>query len=127
MIKIIRGKYGPKLLGPGTILNLDASDEQRLVKSNIAEYVLDASDDTINEDSEVDVKSMEELQKIRAKKELINYAESIGFHDLDEKTSRKDMIEAILNYQEEELDPDDQEEQIEPDASDEQECDIFGI
>lgn len=122
MIKIIRGKYGPKLLGPGTILNLDASDESRLVKSNIAEYVVDeSSDDTINEDSEIDLKSMEELQKIRAKTGLINYAESIGFHDLDKETSRKDMIEAILNYQEEELDPDNQEEQLESDTLKEQE------
>lgn len=107
MIEIIAGKYGPKLLGPGTKLNLDEAVEKRLVNGKVAIYINalkdnvldDAEDDT--EEPKVEIKSLEQLQKIRSKKELIQYAESVGLHDLLESDSKDSLVDAIANYLEE--------------------------
>lgn len=102
MVKLVVGRYGPKLLGPGTILNLDVDTERRLVKKNIAIYV-DCVDNYGNTEDKIEKKSVDELKKIRSKKDLIKYAESIGLHDLKEADSKDALFSAIANYQEENL------------------------
>jgi hypothetical protein len=107
MIKLIAGKFGPKLLGPGTILNLDSKDEKRLVDSKVAVYVNSGKQDSDEDEFEgngsddLELKTVEQLNKIRAKKDLIEYAESIGLHDLNEADSKESLVAAIVNYQEE--------------------------
>lgn len=103
MIKIICGKYGPRSLGPGTTLNLDKKTEARLVNRGVAVYLNEpnsGSDDSV-EGGGIKLKTEDELKKLKSKKELIKYAESIGQHDLEESNSKEKLISAILDYQEE--------------------------
>lgn len=106
MIKIIAGKYGPKLLGAGTILKLSRQDEERLVKRGIAEYCLDEEtslEETIKnldlEDDEV-FKTEDEIRAMK-KIELVEYAKEIGVENFDEESTKDIMIDSILNYIEE--------------------------
>lgn len=128
MVKIIHGYYGPKLLGPGTLLNLDSKEEEWLVEIGVAVKVTcdtanQKSDNAIQEENtsdseqnsietnqqegesgeeiEMDIKSKEELEKMRSKKQIIEYAESVGFHDLSEDMSKAELVDAVLNYLEE--------------------------
>lgn len=104
MIEIIRGKYGPKLLGPGTTLNLDDETEKRLVATGIAAYVSQSDDKQSSTDAEktaIVIKSPEEVKKLKSKKDIISYAESIGLHDLDDSQPKDFLIDSILNYMEE--------------------------
>lgn len=110
MIKIVNGYYGPNLLGPGTILTLSKEKEDRLIRNGIAvsvktEYENGSeeheSTNVHDEVLEIDVKSEEELRKLRSKKELIAYAVSIGLHGLNEDAMKEELIKAILNYIEE--------------------------
>lgn len=102
MIKLISGKYGPKLLGPGSVLNLSTEDEKRLVDRKVAVYINTDSNDEENDDTEqFEYKSIEELNKIRSKKDLIKYAEKVGLHDLDENYTKDSLVVAIANYLEE--------------------------
>jgi len=104
MIKLISGKYGPKLLGPGSILNLSEEDEKRLVNRKVAVYInSETNKDETNKDETDEIKylSVEELNKIRSKKELIKYAEKVGLHDLDENEPKDSLVDAIVNYLEE--------------------------
>ncbi len=102
MIKIIAGRYGPGLLGPGTILNLDDATEQRMVDRKVAEYI-DNSDlgTTSQNNNALILKTDDMIKKIKAKKDLIIYAESIGLHGLEEALSKDALVDAIINYQEE--------------------------
>ena len=105
MIKIIAGKYGPELQGIGTVLNLDADTEQRMVDRKVAVYinskgvVVDQNKDGVND--KIILKTADELKKIRSKKELIAYAQSIGLHSLEEALSKEALTDEIMNYQEE--------------------------
>lgn len=102
MIKLISGKYGPKLLGPGSVLNLSTEDEKRLVDRKVAVYInTDSNDEKIDENEQLEYKSIEELNKIRSKKDLIKYAEKVGLHDLDENDKKDSLVVAIANYLEE--------------------------
>jgi len=117
MVKIVNGFYGPKLLGPGTVLNLSEADEKRLTKTGVAVYcncktvsqkMRESNGNTNqenitvdNEEVEIEIKSEEELNKMRSKKELIEYAESIGCNGLDEDVRKDEIIAIILNYIEE--------------------------
>jgi hypothetical protein len=103
MIKLVRGRFGPKLLGPGSILNLDKSTEQRLVSSKVAVFVGEDDSEDHNADSEPGIKTADQIKKIRSKKGLVDYAASIGLHTLDEASSKESLIDAIINYQEEHL------------------------
>lgn len=100
MIRIVSGRYGPKLLGPGSVLSLDSCTEERLVKTKIAEYIENKNDDQDN-GSDIVFKTIEELQKVNSKKKLINYAESIGLHDLDESEPKDYLVNTIANFIEE--------------------------
>lgn len=90
-----------------------------------------------NEDSEEDfegfngdfsLKSVEEIRRIRSKKDADSYAASIGFDLGDyEKKSLKELQEEIINYQEEqEDDGDDEESNDDGDAQKDQESDDDG-
>jgi hypothetical protein len=106
MVKIIAGRYGPGLLGPGSVLNLDAATEQRMVERRVAVYInnsdadADQSDDGLN-NNKIILKTADELKKIRSKKELITYAKTIGLHSLEEALSKEALTDEIINYQEE--------------------------
>jgi hypothetical protein len=103
MIRLIAGKYGPKLLGPGTVLTLEKVDEQRLVDRKVAVFI-DASekDNKVVTDNVKPIKkTAAEIKKLKSKKELIKYAESIGLHSLEETLSKEALIDDIINYQEE--------------------------
>lgn len=104
MIKIIRGRYGPKLLGPGTILNLSQDKEESLIRRKIAIAIEESKEEMESEDElQYEIKSQEEIEKIRTKKELIKYAKSIGLHELQESDNKEVLVNAIINYQEENL------------------------
>lgn len=103
MIRIISGRYGPKLLGPGTVLNLDPSKEEILVKKKIAVYVGEIGETDTDDGKEAPFKTFEELKRMRTKKELIEYAQSIGLHTLEEEDKKEVLIDAIANYIEEHL------------------------
>lgn len=119
MIKIIRGKFSPELLGPGAVVTLDKSSEERLVKRNVAVYVgaeqhteLDEDEipfsykeeSAVNENEEQLEEDVflpeEEIQKM-SKDDLIMYGNSIGVDDLTDKMKKQELVDAILNYIEE--------------------------
>lgn len=112
MIQIISGKYGPKLLGPGSVVSLDDATEQRLVDRKVAVFINKTNDESNSGSSiltdnatkeNITVLSEDEIKKIKSKKELIKYAESIGLHDLKETDPKDTLIDAIVNYQEEQF------------------------
>lgn len=96
MIRLLRGRFGHNLLRRGEIVTLDFDYEAELVKRGIANYVNET-------DSETSTTYLSEfqLEKIKSKKKLMDYAESIGLLTLDEGTTLKQMVEMILDYQEE--------------------------
>lgn len=102
MIKLVRGRYGPKLLGPGTVLNLDEATEQRLVSSKVAVFIGDDADNH-NVNTDHGIKTADQIKKIRSKKGLVEYAASIGLNTLDEASSKESLIDDIINYQEEQF------------------------
>jgi hypothetical protein len=103
MIKLVRGRYGPKLLGPGAILNLDEATEQRLVESKVAVFIGEDGTDESKSGTEPGIKTADQIKKIKSKKGLIGYAKSIGLHTLNEEMSKESLINEIINYQEEHL------------------------
>ena len=103
MIKLTRGRFGPKLLGPGSVLNLDEATEQRLVKGKVAVFVGEDNADDPKTDTDLGIKTVDQLKKIRSKKGLVKYAESIGLHTLNEEMSMESLIDEIMNYQEEQF------------------------
>lgn len=106
MIKLIAGKYGPRLLGPGTVLNLDEAEEERLVKRKVAVYIGndESTDGDGNDKDELKILTVDQLNKFKSKKELIKYAESVGLHDLQEADKKESLVDAIANYLEENFD-----------------------
>nr|WP_295681143.1 hypothetical protein [uncultured Lachnoclostridium sp.]DAD78555.1 MAG TPA: hypothetical protein [Caudovirales sp. ctCiv1] len=118
MIKIIRGKYGNKLIPAGTILSLSAPEEQRLVNRKVAVFVcgnddthlqksgiaavnekVDVSDEDIETTkNEVEIWPEEKIRKLSSKKKIIEYAQSIGLVDLDETMGKDDLVDEVLNY-----------------------------
>ena len=96
MIKITAGKYGPKLLGKGTILELSQSEEERLVNRGVAEYC----DDIEGEKLEEVFKTEDEIRSMK-KSELIEYAKEIGVDGFDEESTKEIMVDSILNFIEE--------------------------
>ena len=97
MIQIIRGKAGSAV--KGDIAQFSEGTEKRLIDSGMARKVWQ------EEMSESDISepvflSVEELKKIRSKKDIIKYGASIGC-ELDNRMPFKDMVNEILNYQEE--------------------------
>jgi hypothetical protein len=103
MIKLVRGRFGPKLLGPGSTLNLDEVTEQRLVSNKVAVFVGEDGTDDNNPDTESGIKTAGQIKKIKSKKGLVEYAESIGLHTLNEEMSKESLIDEIINYQEEQF------------------------
>ncbi len=98
---------------PGSILPADISSadlaflkEKKFVElADVPKAVMDEDDD--DEFEELDpgeVKSVDEIRRIRSKKELAAYAVSIGY-DLGEwkDKSVKIIQEEIINYQEEQI------------------------
>lgn len=116
---------GGKEYGPGSILPPDISnDDLKFLKSKGFINPVDmTSDEEMNDDGteqmdenddfegfdEMDpsaFKSPDEIRKIRSKKDILNYALSIGL-DLGEganEKSLKDLQEEVINFQEEKLD-----------------------
>ncbi|MDF2908366.1 MAG: hypothetical protein K0R34_3687 [Herbinix sp.] len=103
MIKLVRGRYGPKLLGPGSVLNLDEATEQRLVSRKVAVFIGEDDAEDHKEDTGPIIKTAEQVKKIKSKKGLVKYAESIGLHTLNEGMSMESLIDEIMNYQEEQF------------------------
>ena len=103
MIKLTRGRFGPKLLGPGSVLNLDEATEQRLVNSKVAVFIGEDNTDDPKTDTDLGIKSADQIKKIKSKNGLIGYAESIGLHTLNEEMSKESLINEIINYQEEQF------------------------
>lgn len=106
MVELIAGRYGPKLLGPGSILNLDAKDEQRLVDRKVAVYIdrntsSEESTKTHVSNDKLPLKTIADIKKIKSKKELVMYANSIGLQSINEALKKEDIINTIINYQEE--------------------------
>ncbi|HAB59393.1 MAG TPA: hypothetical protein DCE48_01540 [Lachnospiraceae bacterium] len=140
MVKLIRGKYGPKLLCAGVVISMDEASEKRLVDRKVAVYVNpvtnskscdnaseedggdtqedsnvdlkengDSQEENTNqEDVVINAKSEEELGKMRSKKEIIDYAESIGLQGLSEDVKKDELIESVLNYIEENFEVEDE-------------------
>lgn len=131
MIKLIRGKYGPKLLCAGAVITMDEASEKRLVDRKVAVYVNPiTNENSCNNISEGDgnaslkengvtqeeiyqenititAKTVEELERMRSKKDIIEYAESIGLQGLSEDAKKDELIEAVLNYIEENFEVED--------------------
>lgn len=57
-----------------------------------------------NQEGEIEVFSESDLNKIRSKRELIEYAESIGLTGLEESAKKEELVNDILNYTEEHFD-----------------------
>lgn len=107
---------GGKEYQPGVILPADISAGDLLFlrskgfvePADIATVVTDAVDEAddffcFNESEPNELKSSEEIKKIRSKKELIKYAASIGLNlgnNSDEK-SLKELQEEVINFLEE--------------------------
>lgn len=140
MVKLIRGKYGPKLLCAGAVITMDEASEKRLVDRKVAVFVNpvtngnscdnaskedgadnqedgyvnlnengDSQEENTNqEDVVINAKSEEELGKMRSKKEIIDYAESIGLQGLSEDVKKDELIESVLNYIEENFEVEDE-------------------
>lgn len=121
MIKIVRGKYGPQMHCAGSVISLDEASEKRLVERKVAIYVEQDrvsdtcigknitsesinQDDKVNTNLEIDAKSEEELNKMRSKKEIIDYANSIGLEGLNEELKKDELVNSIINYIEENFD-----------------------
>ena len=107
MVEIIAGKYGPKLLGAGTKLNLSKQEEERLVHREIAKYCFDEDaslEENIKnflEDDEDEVLKTEDEIRAMKKLEHVEYAKEIGVDNFDEESTKDAMIDSILNYIEE--------------------------
>lgn len=114
---------GGKAYNPGTILPDDISSaDLAFLKSkkfvepaDVAPVFADEEDDLEDESGDFDgfnekvpdvLKSPEEIQKIRTKKDLAAYAKKIGLElggDFEER-SLKELQEETINFQEEKLD-----------------------
>ncbi|BBF41999.1 hypothetical protein lbkm_0681 [Lachnospiraceae bacterium KM106-2] len=110
MIEIVSGFFGPKLLGPGKILNLSEKEEERLVKTGTAVYVQKEThnDDKANdqhenkqtdqeEESDDFYLSEDEIKKMK-KEELVSYGTKIGVQDLDSSMRKDELEAAIINF-----------------------------
>lgn len=94
MIQIIRGQAGENK--KGDIVSLSKAVEERLINLGMAREMSE-SDISTGKEAFLDES---ELKKIRSKKEMMKYAQSIGC-ELDENDTLKDMLAAVLNFQEE--------------------------
>lgn len=108
---ITRGKeYRPGTILPPDISSVDLAflKEKKFVElADVPETVFDEDEEGFEGFDEVDpgaVKSADEIRKIRAKKDLAEYARSIGL-DLGEWNGKsvKVLQEEIINYQEEQI------------------------
>lgn len=110
MVRIISGFYGSLLeYKRGDIISLSQDEEKRLVERKVAEYVNETIDtsnkDVTVTDSELVTEddyflSEDEIRSMK-KQELINYATRIGVPNFDDKATNSIMIDAILNFIEE--------------------------
>ena len=103
---------GGKEYLPGSILPADiASSDFQFLKSKKFIEIVDVSEGSNEEfdedfegfdDEDIGLKSMEEIRRIRSKRDAAAYAVSLGL-DLGEyeKKSLKEIQEEIINYQEE--------------------------
>ena len=94
MIQIIRGQAGENK--KGDIVSLSKAVEERLINLGMAREMSE-SDISTGKEAFLDES---ELKKIRSKKEMMKYAQAIGC-ELDENATLKDMLAAVLNFQEE--------------------------
>ncbi|MDE7339728.1 MAG: hypothetical protein K2N80_04085 [Lachnospiraceae bacterium] len=101
---------------PGKVLPADISaDDLLFLKSKgfvepmdivtVATEIANEEDDFFgfNESEPDELKSSEEIKKIRSKKELVRYAASIGLNlgDGSDEKSLKELQEEVINFQEE--------------------------
>lgn len=98
MVKIIRGKAGSAV--KGDVVQLSEDVEKRLIHLGMAKEVTEEQMSDSDILPEPGCLTQEELKKIRSKKDMMNYAASIGC-ELDEGMSLKEMLNAVLNHQEE--------------------------
>ena len=98
MVKIIRGKAGSAV--KGDVVQFPEDVEARLIDLGMAKEVTEEEMSASDISAEPVYLTEEELKKIRSKKDMVNYGASIGC-ELDKKMSLKEMLNAVLNYQEE--------------------------
>lgn len=105
MIKITSGYFGSLLKHKrGDIISLSEEEEKRLVDRNVAQYVQQEDKKfSVVSESEPEDECFLGKDEIRAmkKQELIKYAETIGVPEFDVKSTNDAMIDAILNFVEE--------------------------
>lgn len=106
-----KGKeYRPGMILPADISSVDLAflKEKKFVElADVPEAVFDENEEGFEGFDEVDpgsVKSADEIRRIRVKKDLVEYARSIGL-DLGERNGKsvKVLQEEIINYQEEQI------------------------
>ena len=106
-----KGKeYRPGMILPADISSVDLAflKEKKFVDlADVPEAVFDEDEEGFEGFDEVDpgsVKSVDEIRRIRVKKDLVEYARSIGL-DLGERNGKsvKVLQEEIINYQEEQI------------------------
>lgn len=102
MVEIIRGIVGSAKKGDK--VSFSQFTEDRLVALGMARKVSEdeMSDSDICTSGSV-YKTEEELKQLRTKKNIQEYASAIGC-ELDESMPFKDMVNAVLNFQEEKMD-----------------------
>lgn len=113
MIRIINGIYGQEIgnrvkpVYPGDPpISLSAEREAELVKSGNAEYVkkAPAATEPTEEDSVTETEYPEDLLYQMKKKELVDYAESMGL-EVDPRETKEDLIARIHAAEGEEIPP----------------------
>lgn len=110
MVRLISGYYGYLIkYKRGDVITLSQAEEKRLVDRKVAEYVNETID-TSNEDvivtdsklvNEDDYFLSEDEIRSMKKQELIDYATRIGVQNFEDKATNSVMIDAILNFIEE--------------------------
>lgn len=98
MVKMIRGMAGSAV--KGDMVQFPEEVEARLIDLGMAKEVTEEEMSASDISPEPVYLTEKELRKIRSKKDMISYGASIGC-ELDAEMNLKDMLNAVLNYQEE--------------------------
>ena len=110
MIKIIKGSYGKregnvvKAVGPGTVLELEPAQEERLVKIGVATFVTEDKptapvEPPKTDEGEEDGGTIPEVDESMKFKDLRDIAVQLGI-DVTGLKSKKEVIEAIKEAKE---------------------------
>lgn len=111
MVELIKGKYSSALLQKGTVLSLSEKEEERLIERKVAVKVKEGliNSEATKFDSDVGVSDKvsyiteDEIKKMKSKKEIVEYAASIGLSNLDETEKKDALVNEVLNYVDEKI------------------------